>query len=98
MGSKKQSLVDLTGKRDKRLDNEGFSHPRPRQHEGYPPPGTDECSASFVDLPFQEPQQMTLTLVRLKRQVNETRRALIRPWGRVALAPIAVVLIMPCKH
>ena len=27
VGSKKQSLVDLTGKRDERLDNEGFSRP-----------------------------------------------------------------------
>ncbi|KAJ5163024.1 uncharacterized protein N7500_004854 [Penicillium coprophilum] len=33
MGSKKQSLVDLTGKRDKRLDNEGFSYPGQRQHD-----------------------------------------------------------------
>lgn len=33
VGSKKQSLVDLTGKRDKRLDNEGFSHPGQRQHD-----------------------------------------------------------------
>ncbi|KAJ5409905.1 uncharacterized protein N7487_004264 [Penicillium crustosum] len=33
VGSKKQSLVDLTGKRDTRLDNEGFSHPGQRQHD-----------------------------------------------------------------
>lgn len=33
VGGKKQSLVDLTGKRDKRLDNEGFSHPGQRQHD-----------------------------------------------------------------
>ncbi|KAK4863393.1 hypothetical protein LT330_002171 [Penicillium expansum] len=33
VGSKKQSLVDLTGKRDKRLDNEGFSHPGQRLHD-----------------------------------------------------------------
>ncbi|KAJ5385154.1 hypothetical protein N7517_003065 [Penicillium concentricum] len=33
VGSKKQSLVDLTGKRDKRLDNEGFSYPGQRQHD-----------------------------------------------------------------
>ncbi|KAJ5959808.1 uncharacterized protein N7479_006958 [Penicillium vulpinum] len=33
VGSKKQSLVDLTGKRDKRLDNEGFSHFGQRQHD-----------------------------------------------------------------
>ncbi|KAJ5130849.1 uncharacterized protein N7515_006888 [Penicillium bovifimosum] len=32
-GSKKQSLVDLTGKRGERLDNEGFSRPTPRQHD-----------------------------------------------------------------
>ncbi|CRL27279.1 Metallophosphoesterase [Penicillium camemberti] len=33
VGSKKQSLVDLTGKRDERLDNGGFSHPGQRQHD-----------------------------------------------------------------
>ncbi|KXG45226.1 uncharacterized protein PGRI_041390 [Penicillium griseofulvum] len=33
MGSKKQSLVDLTGKRDKRLDNQGFSYPGQRQND-----------------------------------------------------------------
>jgi hypothetical protein len=33
MGSKKQSLVDLTGKRDKRLDNKGFSYPGQRQND-----------------------------------------------------------------
>ena len=33
VGSKKQSLVDLTGKRGKRLDNEGFSHPGSQQHD-----------------------------------------------------------------
>ncbi|KGO76579.1 hypothetical protein PITC_088580 [Penicillium italicum] len=33
VGSKKQSLVDLTGKRDDRLDNEGVSHHGQRQHD-----------------------------------------------------------------
>ncbi|CAI7573494.1 unnamed protein product [Penicillium glandicola] len=33
VGSKKQSLVDLTGKRDKRLDNDGFSYPGQRHHD-----------------------------------------------------------------
>lgn len=33
VGSKKQSLVDLTGKRGPRLDNEGFSHLGQRQHD-----------------------------------------------------------------
>ncbi|KAJ5534774.1 hypothetical protein N7527_001028 [Penicillium freii] len=33
VGSKKQSLVDLTGKRGKRLDNEGFSRSVQRQHD-----------------------------------------------------------------
>jgi hypothetical protein len=32
VGSRKQSLIDLTGNRDQRLDNEGFSHPHYR-HE-----------------------------------------------------------------
>ncbi|KAJ5852129.1 uncharacterized protein N7529_011514 [Penicillium soppii] len=30
VGSRKQSLIDLTGNRDQRLDNEGFSHPHYR--------------------------------------------------------------------
>jgi hypothetical protein len=33
VGSKKQSLIDLTSKRGERLDNEGFSRPAPRQHD-----------------------------------------------------------------
>ncbi|KAJ5774444.1 hypothetical protein N7457_009340 [Penicillium paradoxum] len=33
VGSKKQSLIDLTGKRNERLDNEGFSRPDQKQSD-----------------------------------------------------------------
>ncbi|CDM33338.1 hypothetical protein DTO013E5_9082 [Penicillium roqueforti] len=56
MGSNKQSLVDLTGKRDQRIDNEGFSYPGQRQHDlaetqpvSSASPGS-ESSASILEM------------------------------------------------
>ncbi|EAU36300.1 predicted protein [Aspergillus terreus NIH2624] len=59
-GSKKQSLVDLTGKRARRLENEGFAAEQMRMREGSFPGTADETNA-VVWYPRGEQAEQCLT-------------------------------------
>ncbi|KAJ5514690.1 hypothetical protein N7463_004242 [Penicillium fimorum] len=69
VGSKKQSLVDLTGKRGKRLDNEGFSYSGQKQHdlaETHPmssaSPGSESSAGVFDKASPRNPPSAHLSL------------------------------------
>lgn len=113
-GSKKQSLVDLTGKRGDRLDNEGFSCEEPRGDSQTAPMSSALRGSAARDMPDQGWRQSSLAVAdtqglaghsvqTLRRETCVVNAAIVATsWphhgGKRFNSPIVVDLELPVRQ